>query len=70
MNSACLCLADSLLEPSVYPAINRGIYEARANNQKFFKEATEKVCYYSPTIDNLGFDPPVQRLNERDRDDA
>jgi hypothetical protein len=63
-------LADSLRELTVYLAIDRGIYKARANNQKLFKEAIEKMCYYSPTIDNLGFDPPVLRLRERNRDDA
>src|SRR5215469_1539788 len=35
------------------PAINRGIYEARANNQKFFKEATEIVCYSTHRFSGL-----------------
>ena len=63
-------LGRQLTRANCYPAIDRGIYKARANNQKLFKEAIEKVCYHSPTIDNLGFDPPAQRLRERNRDDA
>jgi hypothetical protein len=64
LDSACLRLADSLLELPFYSASNLRLWKRHVKTDKS-EEATKKYA----TIDHRltpGVDPLVQRLNKRD----